>query len=500
MTAANLAAVISVLAARKGFWMWRYYYWGIWVLVGLFLLPFLLKPFLLFVVVPIRTHRKSRHHPRRKYEVADLQMMSQEARQQLEMGLAQFRQEGFEPVGPSLASSSEPGASLVHTLLVNPAGDIGEIFSTARQEQAFIRSQVFVIRSIFADEKQIATASTRSTGTFPRDATVDGVNFRWVKDAHTLCEVHRRRIERLGLVNRARIAPKPGEHESYLHQQSENELKRVAKAGYFYFDATEGVYRQTWKGAFLMAWKLISPIKGWRARRRDREAQRVWRELEMDRWRLRVPAASASQTPGMDSALVSSRVEYEPQLAEGEVHTHSADGTLTLRIGMESRGRFLARQWFYYYAIAAFGFTIVMSHYWRWVYGGALRLTPRGMLIYSFSWLVIAWGTASVIIGALRRHGTVTLIASPRGLTYRNILALRGEGELEREKIGSIHVVVFQIGLRRRTYQLLLSAEMRGKYVLALSKDKKELERMRDLLTEAMGVKEKEQAAAPAPA
>src|SRR6185295_14565302 len=107
--------------------MWQLQYWSLWVLGIAFVLTLLTRPFRLYVVVPIKTHRKYVHQLDRKHEVANLEKMSPEARQQLEMLMAQFREEGFEPVEPSLAGSSNDSQTFVNTLLVNSAGDIGAI-------------------------------------------------------------------------------------------------------------------------------------------------------------------------------------------------------------------------------------------------------------------------------------------------------------------------------------------------------------------------------------
>jgi hypothetical protein len=474
--------------------MWRWYYWGMWIVIASFVLGFLIKPFLIYIWIPIKSHRKHPHDVECAHEPADLETMSPEARQQLERVLAQFREEGFEPIGPPLARTANEVISSVQTILINSKGDIGEIFSTSARSNALVRSQTFVVRSKFEDGSQVATVSSRSPGVFPRDPTRDVANFHWVKDAHTLCEAHRRRMSELGFHDRTRVAPRMGEHEAFEKEEGRKEMNRVAARGYYYFDEKARVYRKTWKGSFLMSWKLSTPWRQWRMGREDRRAQQAWRDLGMDQWRLGVPAATAVER----APAPVSQVQYEPQLPEGEVHTHAADGVLTVRIGMQSRGKFLARQWLQYYAIVTFGFMIGSMHYFRWLYARGRPMTPRGTLIYCFWWAVIVWAISTLIIGLIRRRGTVTLVASPRGLTYRNILALRGEGELDREEIKALLVVVYKLGLRGRTYQLLLSGEMRDQYTLALGKDKKELERVRDLITEALGVKE--QVAAPAPA
>ena len=190
-------------------------------------------------------------------------------------------------------------------------------------------------------------------------------------------------------------------------------------------------------------------------------------------------------------------MEYEPQLREGEVHTHSADGVLTVRVGMETRGQFLARQWPAYVAIGMMLSAIGMNLYLRWIYGRLRPVPIHRDFFYYMLWFWMIWTIAGLISGIVRRRGTVVLVASRRGLIYRNIPSFKSEGEVAREEIHGLPVVLYRVGLRRRTYQLLLRGEMSANRILAFGKDQKELERVRDMIAEALGVKE--QVAAPAP-
>jgi hypothetical protein len=266
-------------------------------------------------------------------------------------------------------------------------------------------------------------------------------------------------------------------------------MKRVAGRGYFYFDQKAGLYRQTWKGAFLMAWKLAPPIKAWRLRRRDRRAQQVWRELGMDQWKLQLPAAGAGAESAAEPIAGTAGIGYEPQLREGEIHTHSAGGVLTVRIGMETRGQYFSRQWGTYLLLVGVAASTAL---WGYLY---LLGAVSKRQFYQVSWFnylgvaILFFSITSLILGAIRRRGTVVLVASPRGLSYRNIPALHGDGTMEREEIEVLMVVLYEFGLRRR-YQLMAGRLTGSRRTLAMAKEKKELERVRDLIGEAMGVKQ----------
>jgi hypothetical protein len=61
------------------------------------------------------------------------------------------------------------------------------------------------------------------------------------------------------------------------------ELEDAARAGYMELPPGGKMYRPTWKGAFLMAWKQMWPAKGLLRAVRDVRAARLLMELEDDR-------------------------------------------------------------------------------------------------------------------------------------------------------------------------------------------------------------------------
>jgi hypothetical protein len=56
-------------------------------------------------------------------------------------------------------------------------------------------------------------------------------------------------------------------------------MQEQVQTGYMYFDAGARVYRPTWKGAALMSWKLLPPVRQIRRRRLERRARRLLEEL-----------------------------------------------------------------------------------------------------------------------------------------------------------------------------------------------------------------------------
>ena len=71
----------------------------------------------------------------------------------------------------------------------------------------------------------------------------------------------------------------------FLRESVRREHAHFVEVGYVYLDEDRGVYRYTWKGATLGAWKLIWPIKPIRQWLRRRKAIRTLRELGLEHFR-----------------------------------------------------------------------------------------------------------------------------------------------------------------------------------------------------------------------
>lgn len=84
--------------------------------------------------------------------------------------------------------------------------------------------------------------------------------FAEVKDPLMLYALHRQVVER----HRPRSEPfVPTRGTEHLHAAHgyEKSMKRQEEFGYLYLDAAGGAYRPTLKGAYLMTWKLVWPVK-----------------------------------------------------------------------------------------------------------------------------------------------------------------------------------------------------------------------------------------------
>ena len=68
----------------------------------------------------------------------------------------------------------------------------------------------------------------------------------------------------------------------FLRKSQLKEQAKYSESGYYYHDEEHRVYRLTWRGAILMSWKLLWPIKQIRAILGRVKAARLLREVGME--------------------------------------------------------------------------------------------------------------------------------------------------------------------------------------------------------------------------
>ena len=74
--------------------------------------------------------------------------------------------------------------------------------------------------------------------------------------------------------------PTEQEPVEYLHRLAEKEVARWVKYGYYRLDSRSKKYRPTLKGAALLSWKLLPPIKNLRQAWRKYQTNKLLRKLK----------------------------------------------------------------------------------------------------------------------------------------------------------------------------------------------------------------------------
>ena len=480
------------------------------VLGVLVALPLLLNLFIRYVYMPLhlwRTQRMARQPQWRETRVDEL---TPEALDFTGAAVRGFVTEGFEAANNLTISGAVHGVNLsVQVLLVDRrSNDMATVIATLAGS---IRSMLLAVRSEFADGTYIVTAAWPDLSAFPRDPAAQGENFPWVRDPRVLAEAHRRRMAKLGLASRPRVAPAPGEELAYVQRDWTTSMERYVRQGYHRSDSKTGDYRLTLKGAVLSCYKLTEPIVSIRRWLRDRRAKRVWREIGMEGWMpaersaaIGAPAAAAPPSFPEPTGGAPLGLGYELTLAENEIRIESAGGTVTGRVGNADRLTVLRRHW---WTLLWMMIVLAATAYWFHIYwqmrGMIARFPPavRPRLFPSFWFFLglffLLTDGIKLFLNLLKARGTTVLAASPAGLTYQNAPAVRGAGEVARYELASLMVLPHETAIRKRFRTHKLEARLQGggsKRRLALSNDLEGLNRLRQELAVAMGI---ERAAAP---
>jgi hypothetical protein len=186
---------------------------------------------------------------------------------------------GFRVIANTRENSGMPRVLGIQLLFVQPeAQDLAYGIVTAAGV-GLVRTWSIAFETRFADGMRIITVSSRSPSVFPSDPDRDVINVDWIVQPAELYAIHRARVMQSGRSHDARELPTPGHEIEYLKQEWRDELARVAVAGYFRLGRGRRSYRATVKGAYVMTWRLMWPMKQLRIWARRREARKVLREL-----------------------------------------------------------------------------------------------------------------------------------------------------------------------------------------------------------------------------
>jgi hypothetical protein len=158
--------------------------------------------------------------------------------------LPRFAAEGFQTAANIGMTDPPKRAWAVQALLVNrDTNDVAVAIVAAARSKA---SVAVAVRSEFADGTQVVTGAKRGDPSLlPRNPAIDSLGFSWVRDPRVLCEVHRRRLARLGFTNRPRAAPPPGAELPYMEAERERDFAFWEHTGYYYRYDAGGAMRLT---------------------------------------------------------------------------------------------------------------------------------------------------------------------------------------------------------------------------------------------------------------
>lgn len=193
---------------------------------------------------------------------------------------AVLREHGFYAVTLLRSAGDVPGVTADVMLFVH-------VSSGDKAMVAFVRGGPLItptvsVETAFADGYAIVTTNFADAGTFPHDPRKHRLAIPGLVDVALLCEIHRRRRASLAPARLEPVLPPEGREAEEQEREDAEECARVAAAGYYALDADGVRYRPTFKGAYLMTWKLMWPVSALRRRAKRRTARRELAALGLD--------------------------------------------------------------------------------------------------------------------------------------------------------------------------------------------------------------------------
>ena len=223
---------------------------------------------------------------------------------------------GFVPAVLVRETGAVPDVTMYLVLFTSPATQdrAAAAFSIGSNELTTIRTPTVTFEAKFDNGFAVETGNFADAGVFPRDPSRNRMHIPKLKNVAVLYELHRRRRAKHGPRAARVVLPPPGRELDEQRAEEAADKERVCAAGYYWLDAAAGKYRPTWKGAYLMTWKLLFPI-GWMRRRAKRlRARRELSELGLDPGLLDAPPPMAVALVPVPSGAVGAPGSIPPPM------------------------------------------------------------------------------------------------------------------------------------------------------------------------------------------
>jgi hypothetical protein len=237
-----------------------------------------------YVIVPLR--RRHETYPMRRWQVPlDLTQVPEDVAAAFHGTCAQLASHGFTAAGHFQTHREGTRVSTWGYVSVWTGPDgattaqvLGVIADAARGVRV-CRTSV-VLRSDFADGREITSSNVQAAGVYPPDPKRDSVRWPAMQDFATLWRLHAARLKRVA--DRPLPPPARDRAADYLVELERRVMQGAVDHGYLRPDPAAQVYRQTLKGTFLMIWRILRPWRGITERRTARKRAAVLREVGMD--------------------------------------------------------------------------------------------------------------------------------------------------------------------------------------------------------------------------
>ena len=251
--------------------------WGIAIGAALLLLPYYLGPVL------IRAMQRMPADGRFERYDSTVHQSPEMVRTAIRDAVASLTAAGFTPLGDAFRPVLMGQPAIQVTLLENRATEQKAMAAGIFQNLELVSSIAthVEIGTKLSDGRLLLANNSATPTVFAPVAGKVAEILPSVRDAARLAAIHQRIVER----TRGDTTPIRGEAHldvlRFLDDAMRLEMEQQIPTGYLWLDDVAKAYRPTWKGAALMCWKLLPPLRGIRAARIRRREAALLAELGM---------------------------------------------------------------------------------------------------------------------------------------------------------------------------------------------------------------------------
>jgi hypothetical protein len=237
--------------------------------------------FLPYILVPIYLHRRhwlSANHDHEEMHPAR-EAVPEEVWSHARETIASLSPCGFKLVGHFRKLGTAHGAIAFVTLLQDKDQlTVAKVITILTTGQERLAERVLGLSTELADGREIVSTNRRESSLLPHAKKQLVLWLPDVRDPRDLYDFHKRLTERFG--DAQKCLSLNGKHAEYLNQRTQAEVAHWVEEGYHKLDSGAQVYRLTWKGAALIGWKHLWPIKPIRRAWRRYQTNKLLRKLE----------------------------------------------------------------------------------------------------------------------------------------------------------------------------------------------------------------------------
>jgi len=160
--------------------------------------------------------------------------------------------------------------------------------AAAQQNNPVISDQLVSFRRRFTDGTEITTSNTNTPRIFAKVASKQVFRFPQVSNCRTLFALHLSAVNEFGR-SAAMPLPRRDQMVDRLMEDMRTETADQVATGYLQLNESRDKYVATWKGAYLMTWPHLWPLKKWQQNSRQRRAAALMRK-----WSVNLPDAQSA--------------------------------------------------------------------------------------------------------------------------------------------------------------------------------------------------------------